>query len=242
MQKRFSYLALIPARGGSKGIPGKNVKLLGGKPLIAYSIEVAKHSGLFHKILVSTDSSEIAATGKEWGAEVPFLRSPELADDKAAMLPVIQDALLQLKEREQWLPDYVALLQPTAPLRTVSHVKRAVDLIEQNAPDSVVSVVELPKHLSPDCLMRIENNRMSFFLEEGAKITRRQDARTAYMRDGTLYITKVETLLNKNSIYGDECIPLVLQMNESSTIDDMEDWERAEKLIYESKNSNFHLK
>lgn len=226
---KHKFLALIPARAGSKGLPGKNTKIFGNKPLIAHSIEVARQSGCFERIVVSTDGPEIERIAKEWGAEV-IQRPAELASDAAAMLPVIKHALLQLSA-EGWNPDYVALLQPTAPLRTVSQVKESVKLADEKLPDSVVTVVELPKHLSPDCLMKIEDGQLRFFLPEGQKIFRRQDARTAYMRDGTIYISRIKTVLEKNSIYGEISVPLLISQEESATIDTLEDWDRAERML-----------
>ena len=122
-------LGIITARGGSKGIPGKNIKSLLGKPLISYTIEEAKKSGVFDRLILSTDSEEIAEVAKKYNCEVPFIRPVELAEDQVSHLPVIQHAVTWLKNKENYYPDYIMILQPTSPLRRDFHIKEAVDLL-----------------------------------------------------------------------------------------------------------------
>jgi CMP-N-acetylneuraminic acid synthetase len=162
--------------------------------------------------------------------DVPFLRPAELSQDESPMLPVIQHALQELAARG-WTPEIVVLLQPTSPLRRPQHVREAVELLRQGGVDSVVTVVEVPKHLSPDYLMRIEDGALRPFLPEGARVTRRQDARAAYSRDGTVYAFRRETLDRFGSIYGANCRPLVIPSAESLSIDTPGDWDRAEHLL-----------
>ena len=223
-------LGLIPARGGSKGIPGKNIRLLAGRPLLAYAVDAARASGVVDRVVLSTDAEEIAAVGREHGAEVPFLRPPELAGDAAAMLPVIEHAIATL-EQSGWSPEIVLLLQPTSPLRTGAHLAAAVALLRATGADSVVSVVEVPRHLSPDYVMRIERGGLVPFLPEGAALTRRQDARLAYARDGTVYACWRRTLVEQGSLYGRDCRPLVVEAAESLTIDTPADWAEAERRL-----------
>ncbi len=225
----MNVLGLVPARGGSKGLPGKNTLPLHGKPLLAYAVEAAAGSGVIDRTVLSTDSEEIAAVGRAWGLEVPFLRPPTLAADDTPMLPVIAHAVRYLDE-QGWEPDIIVLLQPTSPLRTPAHIRRSVELLQETGADSVVGVLELPRHLSPDYVMRVdESGRLVPFLPEGARITRRQDARVACVRDGTVYTFWRRTLLEQQSIYGRDCRPMVVSALESLTIDGPEDWADAER-------------
>ena len=221
-------LGLVPARGGSKGIPDKNVNLLplAGRSLLDYVATAAKGSGIVHRIVLSTDSERIAAEGARVGLEVPFLRPAELARDDSPMLPVIEHAVEWL-ERNGWSPEIIVLLQPTSPLRTPAHIRHAVHQLRASGADSVVSVVELPKHLSPDYVMRIDGGRLLPFLPEGTGITRRQDARPAFARDGTVYAFWRRTLREWRTIYGETCSPLVIPAAESITLDTLDDWEEA---------------
>src|SRR3989344_1664495 len=152
----MKVLGIITARGGSKGIPGKNIKPLLGKPLIAYTIESAKTSGVFDRLILSTDDAEITRVAKEYGCDVPFMRPTELAEDKSAHLPVMQHAVRWLKENENYSPDYVMILQPTSPLRQPFHIQEAVDLILRTKADSVLSVAEVPEIFSPQKAMIIQ--------------------------------------------------------------------------------------
>jgi CMP-N,N'-diacetyllegionaminic acid synthase len=223
-------LGLIPARGGSKGVPGKNVRLLGGKPLVAHAAAVARESGVIDRVLLSTDDVDIADAGRRAGLDVPFLRPASLAADDTPMLPVIQHAVAALGDMG-WDAEIVVLLQPTSPLRTAAHIREAVALLRQTGADSVVTVVEVPRHLSPDYVMRIDEGRLRPFLPEGARVTRRQDARAAYSRDGTVYACWRRTLDRFGDIYGNDCRPLVIDAAESLSIDSPADWDEAERRL-----------
>lgn len=223
-----AVLALIPARGGSKGLPDKNIRPLAGRTLLEYAARAAEQSGVIDRIVLSTDAERIAAEGRRVGIEVPFMRPAELAADETPMLPVIEHAVDQL-EREGWIPEIVVLLQPTSPLRQPGHVREAVNLLRSAGVDSVVTVVEVPRHLSPDYVMRIENGDLVPFLPHGASVTRRQDARPAYVRDGTVYAFWRRTLRETGSIYGRRCRPLLIPASESLTIDTQADWDEAER-------------
>jgi CMP-N,N'-diacetyllegionaminic acid synthase len=225
-----NILALVPARGGSKGIPDKNIRVLGGLTLIERTARAAAASGIVTRVVLSTDSPRIAEEGARAGMDVPFLRPPELAQDDTPMLPVIEHAVAALEEGG-WRPDIIALLQPTSPLRRPEHIRSAVDLLQGSGADSVVTVVELPRHLSPDYVMRIDEGRLVPFLPDGARITRRQDARPAYVRDGTAYVFWRRTLADTGSIYGRVCLPLVVPAHESLTLDSPEDWTEAERRL-----------
>jgi CMP-N,N'-diacetyllegionaminic acid synthase len=223
-------LALVPARGGSKGIPDKNVRPLAGQSLLQYAAQAASASGVIDRTVLSTDSDRVAVEGRRAGLEVPFMRPPALAGDDTPMLPVVEHAVNALAE-DGWDPEIVVLLQPTSPLRTGDHIRAAVEALRRTGADSVVTVVELPRHLSPDYVMRVEAGRLVPFLPEGSRITRRQDTRPAFVRDGTAYVFWTRTLREQHSIYGDHCHPLVVPADESVTIDTPDDWDAAERRL-----------
>lgn len=225
-------LALVPARGGSKAIPGKNLKPLGGKPLIAWSADAAKASGLFEKVVLSTDSEDIAEAGRKAGLEVPFLRPPEISTDAAPMLPVIEHALAHY-EKQGWVPDAVVLLQPTSPFRRPEMLKEAARRILDEGYDSVVGVYKVPSEFSPYYLMKIgESGLLEFIFPEVAlKTGRRQDALPAYKRCGSVFAFSRACLKTYGNIYGKKCFPLVAEGPEAVNIDNMADWEQAETYL-----------
>jgi CMP-N-acetylneuraminic acid synthetase len=223
-------LAIVPARAGSKGVPGKNIRPLLGRPLLEYTAEAARESGVIDRAIVSTDSEQIAEVGRRAGLEVPFLRPPSLATDDTPMLPVIQHAVAAL-DAGGWRADIVVLLQPTSPLRRPAHVRDAVRLLRETHADSVVTVVELPRHLSPDYVMKIEHGVLKPFLPDGARVLRRQDARPAYSRDGTAYVCWRRTLDRYQNIYGADCRPLIVDVADSLSIDSPADWAAAERRL-----------
>ena len=223
-------LALVPARGGSKGVPGKNVRPLAGRTLLDYVAAAARESGAVDRVVLSTDDEAVADAGRRAGLEVPFMRPAALAQDDTPMLPVLKHAIGALIA-SGWTPELVVLLQPTSPLRTPAHVRTAVQMLRSTGADSVVTVVEVPRHLSPDYVMKIEDGVLRPFLPEGARVTRRQDARPAYSRDGTVYAFRRGTLERFDSIYGDDCRPLVIDAAESLSIDSPEDWAAAERIL-----------
>ncbi len=238
----MSVLGLIPARAGSKGLPGKNIKLLCGKPLLVYAIEAAHQSGVIDQVLVSTDSGEIGAIGHEAGADT-LLRPTWLAQDTTPMLDVVRHALefariytatlpawTGCSVEETWAKQIIVLLQPTSPLRTPEHIRRAVQMLRESQADSVVSVVPLPLTHSPEYVMRLEDGKLVPFLPYRV-CQRRQDVRPAYMRDGTIYTCWRKTVTEQHSLYGAHCLPLILAPSESLSIDTPEDWAEAERRI-----------
>ena len=226
----MNILGIVPARGGSKGVPGKNLKPLAGRSLLEYTARAASESHVLDRVVLSTDSVEIADEGRRVGLEVPFLRPAALAADDAPMLPVIMHAV-QTIEANGWRPEMIVLLQPTSPLRRSEHIRDAVVLLRDTQADSVVTAVAVPRHLSPDYVMRLEDGRLKPFLEEGARITRRQDARQAYSRDGTVYACWRNTLERFGTIYGDDCRALLIDPLESLSIDSPDDWDAAERRL-----------
>ena len=224
-------LALVPARGGSKGIPDKNLRTLAGRSLIAHAAAAARASGVVDRVVLTTDSPRLGVEGRRAGLEVPFLRPAELAQDDSPMLPVVEHAITML-ERDGWTPEIVVLLQPTSTVvRLGEYLRAAVETLVQTQADSVVTVIELPLHYSPDYVMRVDEGRLVPFLPQGAGVTRRQDARPAFVRDGTAYVFWTRTLRNTHSIYGNDCRPLIVPVADSITIDTPEDWALAEERL-----------
>jgi len=230
---RGGVLAIVPARGGSKGVPRKNVReLTPGRTLLHYVADAARNVARVDRVVLTTDDEEIANVGRHAGIEVPFMRPPELAADDTPMLPVIRHAIDWVMA-EGWTPEYVVLLQPTSPCRRWKHIDDALSLLmtEGPGPDSVVTVVEVPKHLSPDYVMKIEDGTLRPFLPEGARVTRRQDVRPAYYRDGTVYAFRRDTTERFGNIYGQRCVPLLIDARESLSIDSPEDWVEAQRRL-----------
>ena len=223
-------LGLVPARSGSKGVSGKNIRSLAGRPLLEYTARAAQASGVIDRLVLSTDSPEIAQVGRGAGLEAPFLRPETLAADDTPMLPVVQHAIDALRA-DGWIADIIVLLQPTSPLRRPEHVRDAVNLLRETNADSVVTVVEVPRHLSPDYVMKIEAGRLRHFLPEGARVTRRQDARPAYAREGTVYACWLQTIERTGTLYGEDCRPLIIDGADSLSIDSPADWEAAERVL-----------
>lgn len=230
-------LCVITARGGSKSIPRKNIKELGGKPLIAYTIEAAKDSGVFDRIILSTDDPEIADVVRSYGVEVPFMRPAELAQDTTPHLPVMQHAVTRLKEQEGYDPDFVAILQPTAPLRQAFHIREAVALLQKTGADSVVSMVEIPGHHSPHWAVKVDEHGLGTLLISGnpirKRIPRRQSLPKAYTHSGHIYLFRTALLFDpvEPNFYGDKVAVYVVSEPYNVNIDDPEDWERAETAV-----------
>ena len=223
-------LAIVPARGGSKGVPRKNVLPLAGQSLLKYVSDAARSAVRLDRTILSTDDEEIAAEGRKAGLEVPFMRPAALAQDDTPMIDVIRHAIAWADGQGQ-TPEFIVLLQPTSPLRRARHIDDVVSLLVTSGADSVVTVVEVPKHLSPDYVLRIDGGVLRPFLAEGARISRRQDVRPAYFRDGTVYAFRRDTLDRFGNIYGERCVPLLLEASESLSIDSPEDWAAAERIL-----------
>jgi CMP-N,N'-diacetyllegionaminic acid synthase len=226
----MTIIAVIPARGGSKGIPRKNLALVDGKPLIAYSIEAAKGAKTIDRIIVSTDDAEIAKVSAQWGAEIPFMRPADLANDAAPMLGVLQHAL-EWCENTVGPVEAVVLLQPTSPLRNALHIDEAVALFRAQAPSSVVSVIDVPHQFNPVSVMSFEDGVLMPFLKDKKTATRRQDKPKVYARNGPAVLVCSPDTLKSGELYGDRCVPYVMSAQESLDIDEPEDLRRAETIL-----------
>ena len=223
-------LGLITARGGSKGLPGKNIKALGGKPLIAWTILAALESQSFDRVVVSTDDAVIAETGKGWGAEVPFLRPVELAQDSSPHILSSEHALMWLKEHEGYLPEWVMLLQPTSPFRSASDIRASIKLGKSDGVEAVVSVCEVKHH--PFLTYRLNpDNRLVPFMEYNLKYTRRQDLPEAFATNGAIYLNRTASLLKNRKYVPVGTLPYVMAVERSFEIDTACDFSIAECLM-----------
>ncbi|MDP9341272.1 MAG: acylneuraminate cytidylyltransferase family protein [Actinomycetota bacterium] len=227
-------LAVIPARGGSKGVPRKNVRPVLGRPLLAYTVDTALASrDLFHDVVLSTDDEEIAEVGRSLGLEVPFLRPPELAGDSVPMVPVLQHAVLFVERRDGFRMDWVLLLQPTEPFRTVEDVEAAIRLAGEGGCDSVISVVQVLA-VHPILMKRIEGDRLLPYCVEEREGTRRQDYDPpAYMRNGAVYLTRRDVLMERGSVWGDVIRPMVMPPDRSVSVDSELDLKLVEIMMAE---------
>lgn len=224
-------LCTICARGGSKGVKNKNIKLLNGKPLIAYTIEQAKQSGLFEHIVISTDSDLIATTAKEYGAEVFFKRSPEMASDTAGKLDVIRDAFIRSEEHYQCTFDTLIDLDATAPLRSVQDITDSYAQFLRDNNDNLITA--MPSRRSPYFnLVEMDNSgkvALSKKLERG--VVRRQDAPKSYDMNASIYIWKRDIILNENSLFLEKTGLYVMPEERSIDIDTELDFEFVEFLM-----------
>ena len=226
----MEILGLIPARGGSKSIPGKNICSVGGRPLLAYTADAALASRRLSRIVLSTDDPQIAKVGKWLGLEVPFLRPNLISQDESPAIDVMQHALRFLED-DGYRPDAVMLLQPTSPLRRAEHIDQAVSILETTGANTVVSVVRVPHQFNPVSVMKINDDRLTPF-SSGTMITRRQDKPEVYARNGpAILLTRTEVLLGDNQLYGDDCRPLVMDAHDSADIDEPADLDYIEYLL-----------
>ncbi len=228
----MKVLGLIPARGGSKGIPGKNIKPLAGKALICYSIEAALASGELTEVLVSTDSEAIAEQSRQAGASVPFIRPAELASDRSPTIDTVIHALEFCQARGEHY-DALCLLQPTCPFRTASAIREAIQRFMQSKADSLISVREVPHQYNPHWVFEPEGDSPFLKIATGEKniIPRRQELPPAYHRDGSIYITRTEVLLQQRSLYGERTAYWLNEEEGHVNIDTPADWAQAEAIL-----------
>ena len=225
----MKVLGLIPARGGSKGIPRKNVLPLQGKSLIERAFESAQASGVLDRVILSTDDNEIADEARRIGLEVPFMRPTQFAQDTSSMIDVAVHALETLAA-DGYMADVLVLLQATSPLRKPEHIRDALALLDDH--DAVCTVVPLPLDLCPHYVMKItEEGFLDYAMPDGANYTRRQDVPPAYRREGTLFVTRADVVLKQRSFYGKRCRPFMLDPAESLNIDTPEEWADAEAAL-----------
>lgn len=233
----MKILCIIPARSGSKGIPNKNIKILNGKPLLAYSIDQAKNSKYNIRIVVSTDNNEYKNVAIKYGAEVPVLRPKEISQDDSIDFEFINHMINYLNENESYYPDIILQLRPTQPLRKVLDIDECLDLFIKNYDnyDSLRSVVENEK--SPYKMYSIENNNLKPLLKLDNSIESfnmgRQYLPKTYLHNGYIDILK-PSLLKYKKISGERILPYVMNKNDTFDIDTLEDWYKAEKYLKDS--------
>ena len=232
----MKILGIITARGGSKGVPGKNLKLLAGKPLLAYTIDAANNCAALDRVILSTEDEAIAAAGRAMGCEVPFTRPAELSRDDTPHLPVVQHAAAWMRDHANYTFDAVMVLQPTSPLRTSTDIAAAVALLESTGADSVLSVSEVPVHSHPSRTLRLDASDQAVLFATGEpvrkRINRRQDLPPAWLMNGAVYACRTAVLFaSEPSLYGDRVVAYRMPHERSSSIDDMDDWAAAERLL-----------
>jgi len=238
-----NFLALIPARGGSKSVPRKNIKQFLGKPLIAWTIEVARASGVFGRVISSTEDEEIAEIAKAYGAEMPFRRPGELAEDTTPTAPVVRHAIEWLRDREGWTPECVMILEPTSPARRAFHIREAADLLVQTDADSVASVSELPHHYNPEKVLRLGTDGVLTGLagvHAKDMIHRRQDLPKYFAFNGLIFACKVDVLFSEPpTMWGEKVFGYVADQKYNLDIDTAEEWRiaevRMEEILREEK-------
>ena len=223
-------LGLVPARGGSKGVPRKNVRSLAGLPLLAWTAEAALGARALARVVLTTDDAEVAAVGRACGLEVPFLRPAALAGDAAPTLPAVQHALAHLEsEGDQF--DAVCLLQPTSPFRRSEDVDACVALLATGGADTVLSVLPVPAEHNPHWVyLRAPDGALRLATGEAAPVPRRQALPPAYHRDGAVYVTRRDVVMEGNSLYGARVLGYEMPPERGVNIDTPDDWARAEAL------------
>ncbi|KAB2933647.1 MAG: acylneuraminate cytidylyltransferase family protein [Leptonema illini] len=224
-------LAIIPARSGSKGLPGKNILPMNGKPLIAWTIEKARKSLYVDVVLVSTDGLEIASVAKEYGADVPFMRPSELASDTASTYDVIRHALSYFSESEHMEFDYIILLEPTSPLREDQDIDRMLEALHEKSGDfdAIVSIGQVTEH--PSIMKRLVGDRLEPFCPDLSQSSRRQDNEPAFFPYGVGYIAKTATLLEENTFYARRCLSYPILRYQNYEIDDIYDFLCVESVM-----------
>jgi CMP-N,N'-diacetyllegionaminic acid synthase len=235
-------LGVVTARGGSKALPGKNLKLLAGKPLLAYTVEAARRSAAFDRLVLSTDDPAIAEVGRALSCDVPFLRPADLARDDTPHLPVLQHVVSWLRDRDRYEPDLVMILQPTSPFRTEADIHAAIDLIAATDADSVVSVSPIPSHYNPMRAIRIDDGGGAALFVTGApvraRLNRRQDLPAAWTLNGAIYLFRTRLLFDSEpTLYGDRTAAYVMPSDRGLSIDDADDWEAAERALQRSRST-----
>lgn len=224
-------LGIITARGGSKGIPNKNLALLANRPLLAYTVEAALASRRLNRTVLSTDSIEIARAGAQMGVEVPFLRPPELALDSTPTIPVLQDVVQRLEARQEFY-DAIFTLQPTNPLRTVDDIDGAIELLERTGADSVIGFVDVGER-HPARMKRIDECGRTHDppFAEAFEGQQRQALEKLYLREGSVYLTRRDVLMNENSLKGGDCRAWIIAPERACNIDTPFDLFLAEQML-----------
>ena len=231
----MNILAIIPARGGSKSVPRKNIVKVNGRPLISYTISAALMVDRLTDVVVSTDDPEIAEISRELGAQVPFVRPVDLASDQAQSAPVIEHALYFMEKIKGVKYDAILMLQPTSPLRTSKHIEESLDLFTSKECDSVVSIVSVGGN-HPFRMKRLVGNQLVNYIDQGFWDMRpRQTLPDVYIRNGAIYLIDRDVIINQHQLIGSKCLGYVMSDTESANIDTPIDLMLAELLIKEQR-------
>ena len=223
-------LAIIPARGGSKGLPGKNILSLAGIPLITHTIKAALEAKSVGRLIVSTDDEAIATVARESGAEVPFLRPAALSDDTASGVDACLHALKYANDSLDYHPELVVYLQPTSPMRNAADIDAAIKLLHDSNADSVVSVKAVTEY--PQWMKKMDGDqRISPLFEELEITTARQNLEKSYLLNGAIYLSTVEALLKHRNFYGADTRGYLMPEERSIDIDTLNDFLMAQALI-----------
>jgi CMP-N-acetylneuraminic acid synthetase len=224
-------LGLVPARGGSKGVPRKNIRPLAGKPLLAFTAEAALLARRLDRVILSTDDLEIAECGRRCGLDVPFLRPRELAQDATPTLPVVQHALRFVEAAGERF-DAVCILQPTTPLRRPEHIDACIDLLEGGAADCVMTVVPVPVEHNPHWVYFLrEDGGLELSTGEATPIPRRQDLPPAFRREGSVYVSRRDVVMERGTLFGHRVMGYPLDPSGCVDINTAAEWALAERLI-----------
>jgi CMP-N-acetylneuraminic acid synthetase len=226
-------MVIIPARGGSKSIPQKNIAPLGGKPLIAHILQTARHAPSISRVVVSTDDEEIAAVSRQYGAEVPFLRPVELAKDESPTLPVIEHAAAWLAEHEGYRPEIMVLLQATSPFTSVAEIEEAVRLLVSRPDvDAATTVIEAPHNFHPYNIRRInEDGTVTFMMEKEHYLYPTRQSKPRTYAFANVYAFRYRTLVEQRSLFGKRCLPIVIDPLRAFDINDPHDLIVAEAIM-----------
>ncbi|HJZ74877.1 MAG TPA: acylneuraminate cytidylyltransferase family protein [Vicinamibacterales bacterium] len=230
-------LGVVTARAGSKGLPGKNTRLLGGRPLIAYTIDAARASGVFDRLIISTDDEEAAAIARELGCEVPFMRPVELSRDDTPHLPVMIHAATWLRDHDGYEPPWTMILMPTSPFRQPRHIHEAVELGVSSGADSVVSVEAVPPHFHPLRAVTVDRDGWARLFVGGAPVrqrpVRRQGLPEAAVFNGAIYLFRTALLFDRAapSLYGEKVAAYRMTAPYGHNIDSAADWAEAERIL-----------
>lgn len=224
----MKILGLIPARGGSKGVPNKNRKVLNGKPLLQYTIEAALGSKLLNRVVFSSEDDTLIKLAKSMGAEVPFVRPSNLSKDQSGTLEVVQHALKNLSEKGEVF-DAICLLQVTNPFRTSKFIDEAIRKFKTSKADTLLSVLKVPHEYNPHWTFKVyKTGHIKLTTGEDQIIKRRQDLPDTFHRDGSIYLVKTDTLLNQNTLYGKTISYIESNPKRHINIDTPKDWKKAE--------------
>jgi CMP-N-acetylneuraminic acid synthetase len=227
----MQVLGVIPARGGSKGVPRKNIRPVNGKPLLQYTAEAALQAKRLSRVILTTDDEEIASVGRRCGLEVPFLRPAQLSADDTPTLPVLQHAVRWL-ENQGVVYDAVCLLQPTSPMRSPGEIDRCIDLLESSGADSVITVRRVPDDFNPHWVYFADDNGLLHLSTgESSPVKRRQELPPAYHRDGSVYVVRHHVLMHQNSLYGERVCGYSSTSELWVNIDTPDDLERASAVL-----------